>query len=76
MFELDGPNEWFEVWWDDSSRPPYLLILFGGASPDRFEIYDPKEGRVINTVKTYGDAQNWLWEDEYRLIQGRTTAND
>jgi hypothetical protein len=76
MFKLDGPDEWFEVWWDWSSRPPYLLTLFGGAAVDRFDVYDPKEGVLVHTARTYQEATSWLSEDEYTMIEGRTTAGD
>lgn len=69
-------SAWFEVWADDGLSPPYVLVV-RDAGNGRVEILDPKEAyRVIHTSESYQDACDWLWEDEYQLITGRTTDGD
>jgi hypothetical protein len=66
-------ERWFEVWADDSTDPPYLLLV----RPDPEEanivlIYDPKENySVVYRASDYDSAQMWLLEDEYTLLHGR-----
>lgn len=66
---------WFEIWWDYSSRPPYLLILSGGCKPDCFEIFDPQEKRRVHGTSTYQEAVLWLTEDEFTRVEGRTSLD-
>ena len=65
---------WFEVWWDYSSRPPQLLVLTGGQAPDKFEILEPG-GAKVHQTRSYKEAMFWLTEDEYTLIEGRTSLD-
>jgi len=66
---------WYEVWADDTARPPYLLILLADAKEQSFDIYDPGEKVVRETVGTYQDAMFWLTEDEYTKVDGRITID-
>ena len=67
-----GPYAWYEIWAEDVSVPPYIVVLFGNEQGDRFEAYDVLERRQWFVVGTYAEAQNELWEDEYTLVTGRT----
>jgi hypothetical protein len=66
---------WFEIWFD-YQEPPYLLILLPDMQETRFDVYDPLEDRVCHSAKTYEDACSWLWEDEFRRVEGRIGADD
>jgi len=62
--------QWFEVWGETVSCPPYILILLGSDSD--FAIIDPrKNNRVLHRTGRYEDAANWLAEDEYSPIGNR-----
>jgi hypothetical protein len=63
--------DWFEVWADDTARPPYVLLLMFNAGRQAFDIYDPGEKAIRHTVSTYEDAMYWLTEDEYTKVDGR-----
>ncbi len=67
---------WFEVWYDWSAIPPYVLILLHYESDSSFHIYDPAEKRTCEILKTYEDACFWLAEDEYTKVTGRMTDDD
>lgn len=62
---------WFEVWVDDTARPPYVLILLSNESEAGFEIYDPGEQRMRHSTNSYQEAMFWLTEDEYTKVDGR-----
>lgn len=77
MTETPGePEGWFEVWWDYTSRPPYLLLLLGGRRPDVFEVWDPVEKRFPHRASSYVDATLWLSEDEFTRVDGRVSLDD
>ena len=60
-----------EVWIDAILSPPYILLLLGDRNGN-CSIYDPAEGyKVIFTSSSYKEAQLWLLEDEYDLVEGR-----
>ena len=62
---------WFELWVEEVSCPPYLLILLGGER--HFAILDPLEGnRIAYRPTSYDDACNWLSEDEFNRSGDRT----
>lgn len=72
-------EDWFEVWAEDRSpSPPYLLVV----RPDptgtgRFQVLDPKEGdRVVFQDQSYEVVKDWLLEDEFSLVMGRTMSPD
>lgn len=62
---------WYEIWIEDVSRPPYVLILFGDSSGKLFDVYDLKEKYICYSASSYQDAQFWLNEDEYIKVDGR-----
>jgi len=40
-------------------------------------IHDPAEGyRIVFEASSYDDAQAWLLEDEYELLEGKLLASD
>jgi hypothetical protein len=60
-------NAWYEVWADEGSGIPYLLLL--RLADVGFEVLDPAQGnRRTYQSSTYEDARNWLLEDEYVLV--------
>ncbi len=67
---------WFEVWYDWSAYPPYVLILLHYESDASFHVYDPAEKETRQIFKTYEDACDWLWEDEYTKVTGRMIDED
>lgn len=62
---------WYEVWADDTARPPYILLLLGNDSKQLFDIYDPGERSMQHSASSYQDAMFWLTEDEYTKVDGR-----
>ncbi|WP_094193666.1 hypothetical protein [Bradyrhizobium viridifuturi] len=64
-------HAWYEVWVDDTARPPYVLILLSDKSGSSFDIYDPGEKSICHTTSSYQDAMFWLTEDEYTKVDGR-----
>jgi hypothetical protein len=62
---------WFEVWVEDVSMPPYVLILLSDREATSLDIYDPVEKVVRHSVNSYQDARFWLLEDEYTKVDGR-----
>ena len=61
---------WFEVYVEEESCPPYILVLLGGDQG--FAIVDPVEkNRVAYQPSSYEDARNWLSEDEFSPVTGR-----
>jgi len=70
--------DWYEVWADESSDIPYLLLLCPNKhNPNELLIIDPKENNsVIQTMASYNEAALWLAEDEYTIIKGRMHYDD
>ena len=68
-------TDWYEVWADDSSDPPYILLLC--ATGSAFRVLDPREGnRVVFEDSSLEKARNFLMEDEYTMVDGRMRAED
>lgn len=64
---------WYEVWADDSSDPPYILLLCADA--DGFQVMDPREhNRVLFRHSSLDAVRNFLLEDEYTRVDGRTST--
>ena len=69
-------NNWnfAEVWIDPLLSPPYILLLLAESSGN-YRVYDPSEGyQVVFTGASYEEAENWLLEDEFELVEGRISA--
>ncbi len=63
-------TEWYEVWTDDPSEPPYVLLLCATAAA--FRILDPREGnRIVFEDASLDNVRNFLMEDEYTMVDGR-----
>jgi hypothetical protein len=62
---------WYEVWAEDGSCPPYLLLLLCAKDGSGFEVFDPIEKRSPFRSAAYEEARLWLAEDEFGLVQGR-----
>lgn len=65
-------QNWYEIWVDESPEIPYVLFV----CPDKNEfnkiiIIDPKEDKIIKNMPNYETAKDWLYEDEYTLVNGR-----
>ena len=69
--QLLGKAVWYEVWIDESA--PYLLLLLCVSDGD-YLIADPALGTIRDRLPSLESAKNWLWEDEYTLVTGRTKA--
>jgi hypothetical protein len=60
-----------EVWIDSLLSPPYILLLLCD-SEENCQIYDPSQGyKIVFSCNQYDEAQWWLVEDGYELINGR-----
>ncbi|WP_448574014.1 hypothetical protein [Trichothermofontia sp.] len=73
-----GKSEWdfVEVWIDPMLSPPYILLLLGDPTGS-CRVYDPAENyKVVFRSATYDEAQTWLLEDEYELVEGRLPATE
>ena len=67
---MNKPKNWYEVWANNTTDPPYLLIV--RHLKTEHAVIDPKEeNRVIFRSATYESAKLWLLEDEYVLVRGR-----
>ena len=70
MSETKG--RWFEVWAEELSDPPYLLVVKPDVNnSDCIAVYDPLENRIIHQGHSYEDTSRWLEEDEFNLVEGR-----
>jgi len=66
---------WYEVWADDSSDPPYILLLC--ASEAGFRVLDPRDGnRVVFENASLEKAREFLMEDEYTMVDGRMSTDE
>lgn len=68
--------EWFEVYIDPLSEPPYLLILGQLKGSGALEIFDPISKEVAYSPASVEDAALWLTDEEYNRVEGRETALD
>jgi hypothetical protein len=68
----DIGQRWFEVWADSTLLPyPYLLLVV--FENDGFKIIDQKENdKIVLTSENYEEVQNYLSEDEFIIVKGRT----
>ena len=64
---------WFEVWVDETARPPYVLLLLSNKKKNALDIFAPAINTVRHSVTSYHDAMLWLTEDEYTKVDGRMT---
>lgn len=69
---------WVEIWTDMASGGLDLLLL-RGFSNGRIELRDPHQNnKLVQTFTSYDDAEFYLTDDEYVVIEGRleTDAHD
>ncbi len=70
-------NLWFELWYSDGEDiiPYHLLIVIPSVKNDgEFMVLDPfKNNEVVFRGQNYEEVSDWLTEDEYQLIEGRTS---
>ncbi|MFI0849489.1 hypothetical protein [Mesorhizobium sp. IMUNJ 23232] len=71
----DDKADWYEVWVDETQRPPYVLFLFH-TSDGRHIVYDPKADKIPYVTPSYGDARYWLSMDEYVQVEGRQRQDE
>ena len=69
---------WSEVWmfalFDSDGVSQLSLLVLAGFDNGRVEIYDPKlpeENRVSLSFQNYEQAQHWLLENRYELLDER-----
>lgn len=66
---------WYEVWADESTVIPYLLILIGDPE-GKFFIHDRVKGKdPIRTSDSYDEAVIWLVEDGYARIAPKRSVS-
>ncbi len=65
---------WYEVWAEEGSSPPYILILWSDVH-GKIEVYDPIEKRICYVASSYEDAMYWLTEDEFTQVVGRMSED-
>lgn len=65
--------DWFEVWTNEATPIPYVLLLLHiPGDPGELLVIDPKEhDRVIFRSPDEEEAKNWLLEDEFTRVDGR-----
>ncbi len=71
-------DDWnfLEVWIDPMQSPPYLLMLMGERM-GVCRVCDPVENyKVVLTSPSYEEAELWLLEDEFELINGRLSLSE
>ncbi|WP_426344321.1 hypothetical protein ACN9MU_06625 [Pseudoduganella sp. R-32] len=61
---------WYEVWLEDTLIPPCTLLLMCQRD-ESLAIFDQVEQKIVLKTSDYGEARNWLLEDEYRQVIGR-----
>lgn len=71
-------STWFEVWAEELSDPPYLLVVKPDVNnPGCVVVYDPIENnRIVHHGQGYEDTRLWLQEDEFNLVEGRVFVED
>jgi len=63
--------EWYEVWADDTTSPPYLLLVTPGKE-GKIIVRDPRNAnKVVHTADNYTEATYWLTEDEFTRVENR-----
>lgn len=69
------PNlEFTELWIDDATFPPQVLILIGDTS-GRSYVYNPGDRYQLSFAgDTYEAARTWLLTRQYRRVEGRLPA--
>jgi hypothetical protein len=73
-------DKWFEFWYSDGEHvvPHYFLIV----TPDtknlgKINVLDPlKNNEVAFCGKNYDEVTDWLWEDDFTLVDGRIFPDD
>jgi len=73
-------DKWFEIWYSEGVEviPHYLLIVTTDEK-DRGKIIviDPqKNNEICFRGKDYDEVCNWLWEDDFHLVEGRVFPDD
>jgi hypothetical protein len=67
QFYIDA--EWVEAWIEDYSL--YVLLLLKRKNGE-YIIIDPQEkNKVCAVLPNYEEAETWLLEDEFNIIQTR-----
>lgn len=66
--------EWYEVWADDSSTPPYLLIVLKWRGGECVDVHDPLRSLDVLKGTSYMSARAWLSEDEFEQVEGRVAV--
>jgi hypothetical protein len=73
----DTKAVWLEVWADDTTDPPYVLLVRPSPKePDQILVQDPKSNySVVFRAGNYEAVKMWLLEDEYVRVEGRVTSD-
>jgi hypothetical protein len=73
-------DQWFEIWYSDGeSYEPYYLLLVMPNPQNKGEIIvsdREKNNEIIFRSNNYEEVRNWLSEDEFELVEGRTFPDD
>ena len=73
-------DKWFEIWFTEGQDivPTYLLLVMPDPKdPHQVLILDPfVKYQTVYRAQTYEEAQTWLLEDEYSLVDGRIFPDD
>jgi hypothetical protein len=73
-------DKWFEVWCADGVEyiPSHLVIVTPKLeNRSRIIVIDHYlSNKIIYEGKDYEEVSNWLLEDEYYLVSGRTFPDD
>ena len=68
-------DRWIELWVDSGSPRFYVLKLVARAD-GKFEVTDPqKSDKTVDVFDTYEDADIFMTDEEYRLVDGRMSLD-
>lgn len=73
-------NQWFEVWYSDgeSYLPSYFLLVIPNPrnQTEIIVLDNQKNNEIVFKSNNYEEVRDWLSEDEFELVEGRTFPDD
>lgn len=73
-------DKWFEIWFSEGVDVIPACLYVVTPDPQRLGyvlVVDPqKNNEVLSEGKSYEETENWLLEDEFRVVRGREFPDD